>query len=223
MSRDREAGLVKAIEDLIRDVGTHYSWAIPDICPISYEKTGNTLTDTLNLRAACHLLWLTEPERRQEICGWYVRRWGKIAKTSDDRIAHYVETLARGALPDRLMGVASWSKVASICDPNKYPIYDARVAFALNALLIRDNIALAPFRMPGSQSTTINAALKRLKAHGIKESNVNTPVDDYRRYMALMHRFGTRISLAEMALFGSAPMLAAGLPAPSAAPRLARS
>lgn len=221
----KEAVLVEAIEGLIRDVGAAYSWAVPDICPVSYEKTGNSLTDTLNLRAACHLLWLTAPERRVEICGWYVRRWGRIAKTSDDRIAHYVGTLARGELPDRLMGVASWSKVASLCDPNKFPIYDARVAFALNALLIRGNIAVPSFRMPGSQSTTINAALKRLKAHGVKELNINTRVDDYRRYMALMSRFGTRMSLAEMALFASAPMLAASLPArnQAEAPRLARS
>ena len=76
---------------------------------------------------------------------------------------------------------------------------------------------LLPFRLPGSQSTTINAALKRLKAHGVKELNMNTPVDDYRRYMALMSRFGPRLSLAELALFASAPMLAANLPARSPA------
>jgi hypothetical protein len=221
----KEAALIQVIEGLIRDVGAAYSWAVPDICPVSYEKTGHTLTDTLNLRAACHLLWLTAPERRVEICGWYVRRWGRIAKTNDDRIAHYVEILARDQLPDRLMGVASWSKVASICDPNRFPIYDARVAFALNALLIQGDIALPPFRMPGSQSTTINAALKRLKAHGVKELNINTPVGDYRRYMALMSRFGARMSLAEMALFASAPTLAASLPArgQAEAARLARS
>jgi hypothetical protein len=39
-----------------------------------------------------------------------------------------------------LQGVATWSKILAVQNPNRYPIYDARVAASLNAIQLASDI-----------------------------------------------------------------------------------
>lgn len=74
-----------------------------------------------------------DKDRRVKIATYYVRDWGGIKTNKPATIERYVEILSDGKQPE-FRGVASWSKIAAIVNPETHAIFDARVAFSLNAL-----------------------------------------------------------------------------------------
>jgi hypothetical protein len=85
-------------------------------------------------------------------CGFVVKTWGGLGANKDETILQYVEQYTGSGLPDldRIAsleqladaagcafpfdGVASWSKWLNFVWPDWALIYDARMAFALNAI-----------------------------------------------------------------------------------------
>ena len=74
-----------------------------------------------------------DKDRRVKIATYYVRDWGGIKTNKPATIERYVEILSNGKQPE-FSGVASWSKIAAIVNPEAHAIFDTRVAFSLNAL-----------------------------------------------------------------------------------------
>lgn len=203
-----ENGIIHAIEQLVRDVHKEYRWPLPKKLPVELERTGDSVSDNLNLRDACNRVWQTDPGRRIALARWYVSKWGGVKKTSDARIESFVECFGRGQIPERLARVPSWSKVGSLSNPDKYMIFDTRVAISLNAIIIRDGLSEPFFHMPKGQNKKLNPIVPLLKAAGVKDINDYTTTDDYLRYLRLLSKFGNRNKLAEMALFAAAPVFA---------------
>jgi hypothetical protein len=82
------------------------------------------------LSAAFHR---SDDDRKIEIAGDWVRKFGGIYGNGIDRIASYVDA-DPVQLSRTLTGIGSWSKVLSIREPTRFAIYDSRVALQLNYL-----------------------------------------------------------------------------------------
>jgi hypothetical protein len=203
------SSLVQIIAPLVDEVDEKYGWPIPANLPVSLTRSSLATIDNLRLRAALHQKWLAEPTSRVEIARWYVRIWGGVKRTSDGKISEYVNKINSGCIPERLAGVASWSKIASISDPNRFLIYDARVAAALNLLQLKHLRRIHhPFPRLPSRNRTIGAAANVLAAEGVPAVGVKSKIDHYLLYLGLLEQFGERRQRAEMTLFAIAPVLA---------------
>lgn len=199
--------------DFWRDVGApllarvehDYRWAIPSNPPVAFQSKGDAFRDNLALRSALHDVWRAAPARRTEISEWFVRDWGGIRRNHPRTIAGHVEAAENGG-PARLRAVSSWSKIVVLADPNRYAIYDARVAFALNALQILEHgHVVEQFPVPLGRNNEINRAIGVLKLPGVRYA---TDRSAYERYLEVLNYLGPTLQRAEMALFATSEQLA---------------
>jgi hypothetical protein len=65
------------------------------------------------------------------ISRWIINRWGGISKVSKS-INKYIRCAETKTVPEKLDGVASYSKLFAMFYPDEFAIYDARVAVSLN-------------------------------------------------------------------------------------------
>lgn len=99
-------------------------------------------------------------ENKKAIYKWIVSRWGGINVRDIDKLYNTVtEFLQQSSQSNtlKLDNIASISKVLSFTLPEKYIIYDARVAFAMNWILLRSNASEIFFPMPESRNSKLNA------------------------------------------------------------------
>lgn len=80
------------------------------------------------------------PDERFDIARWVVRDWGGIWGNHPKTIAKYVKIISEEKVPESLNGVPSYSKILMVSDPEKYVIYDSRVAVSLNTIQILANV-----------------------------------------------------------------------------------
>ena len=106
----------------------------------------------MRLRRFLRDLWTNEPGRRLGLAKWYVSVWGGIRANKPETIEKYVrlsETALAGS--GSVQGVATWSKILAMRNPDNYAIYDARVSAALTAIQFA-NGAQNPILFPRVQS-----------------------------------------------------------------------
>ncbi len=89
------------------------------------------------------------------IAQWIIRDWGGIKTNKESTIANYVRSIEAGRYPSQLGGVASYSKILAFIEPDKYAIYDARVAASLNGIQLLQNVTDGVIwnNLPGRNST----------------------------------------------------------------------
>lgn len=195
------------LEPLLADVDS-FSWVLPKDCPVSFSRDGTSLEQNLALRQELNRTWNTDNRRRIELAVWYVRAWGGVRRTGDQTITRYVEGFPN--LPNRMSGISSWSKIATISDPAKYAIYDARVAFSLNAIQkLSIGSIIESFPVPPGQNATIEPAARSLGFERVRTRTMRKP---YERYLEIIHSAdGWTMQKTEMALFATAIKLATKL------------
>ena len=145
-----------------------------------------------------------------------IRDWGGIRRNSDSRIKSYV-LLADEAEPETpLEGVSSYSKVLSIRNPEKYAIYDSRVAASLNALQLQDQQSLeaVAFSCPASQNKKIKEFSKQFSRRSLIHVYGFKPIhrsETYRYFTTLLSELkqmtGASVLEIEMRLFADAEWL----------------
>lgn len=187
-----------------------YVWRIPSPSPVPFTLIGCSLDDNLALRQALHCTWMRDQQRRQEIATWYVSRWGGIRKNKPETIQSFVDTLGKSKLPSCMSGVASWSKIAAIADPSRWAIFDARVAFSLNALQhVQRGKVSEPFPVLPSRNTLLRRALVALRrANNLRPPNRSNGIGPYQRYLEVLGATKLGLQRLEMALFVAAEPLA---------------
>jgi len=161
---------------------------------------------------------------RKSLAKRVIQDWGGVNRNKDETLQRYVK-MAEHELPGTpIKGVASYSKLLSVAHPEKYAIYDARVAVALNAvqLLMGLNGIVFPY-VAGRNNVTGN----KQKKQGFSEMeefapnalesqgwSVIDPSCAYQTYIELLKdvnaRFAERLPLynLEMTLFSQAEDLA---------------
>lgn len=98
----------------------------------------------------------------RELNSWIIKDWGGIHNfntDNQDRIRKYKLELDEGVLTKKSFEtISSLSKLSAFYEPKKYIIYDSRVVFTLNWLLLKtNNTQYRFFPMPDSR----NADLKK--------------------------------------------------------------
>lgn len=168
--------------------------------------------------------------RQGEIATYFIKEWGGIRRFTkvDETLARFSELKGSPIAPQRLkipfQGVSSWSKWASIVCPDWACIYDARVAYSLNAInyLAGANQPIFP-TPPGQNSrlkmldiTTLLLSQRLQKGESSDPDKMRIKhfipkPDTYLQYLALLRGVSTalwedpgRIHEVEMLLFSLA-------------------
>ena len=102
----------------------------------------------------------TLPQSKKIIFKWIVSKWGGINVKDIDKIYESVITFQQQKLKTNQLsfqGIASISKILSFMFPKEYIIYDARVAYAINWILLKTKSSKIFFPIPESRNSKLNA------------------------------------------------------------------
>lgn len=140
-----------------------YDWRIPSI--EGFAQAGQVgYQPNLDLKEYFKGKWeAASNDDRLWIAKAIVSDWGGVGANRPETLKRYVDALLAAAPSTPLQGVASYSKIFAVVHPNRYAIYDARVAACLNAVQINAGIerGVAFNYVPGRNNVVGNAFLKR--------------------------------------------------------------
>ena len=148
---------------------SEYNWKIPsdvkqyigEKCAVSLEKkAGIEKNYSFFYHMNKHYNDLKTTYKKKKLCMWMINKWGGIWNIGDDIYNTALDNIDAFNINSDLEfeRIASWSKYLTIVNPNKYAIYDTRIAFCLNALKIIYDLDIKYFPMPaGGRNKTINS------------------------------------------------------------------
>jgi hypothetical protein len=191
-----------------------YRWNIPDDVPFGSFNRGTDSSAQANARLKRFLaeVWKKEPAQRMDIATWYVSVWGGIRANKIGTIERYVCLSEEQLAASDLQGVATWSKILTVRNPNYYPIYDARVAASLNALqlvsAIKEPILFPQVPSRNSKIAHFHKLISRRFPEAIRVPRSRA----YEDYVSLVGAVARKSGLAspdevEMILFANAEKL----------------
>jgi hypothetical protein len=136
------APLGAALADYIaRSAMSPYSWKVGDkawkaLAGFDHEKyTKDLQRQNIELKLYLANCWATASvDEKIRIATWIVSNWGGIHRNTAMTILRYVNQADAERPATPFAGISSYSKILSIKDPDRYAIYDARVAASLNAI-----------------------------------------------------------------------------------------
>lgn len=139
-----------------------YDWKIPEI--EGFAQVGERgYQPNLDLKAYLNQQWASASgAHRLQLAKVIVSDWGGVRGNRPETLERYVTNISNQALSTPLQGVASYSKILSIAQPDQFAIYDARVAGCLNAVQINAGIqqGVAFNYVPGRNNVVGNTASK---------------------------------------------------------------
>lgn len=98
----------------------------------------------------------SKSELFDQLCLWIIKDWGGITSTNDKETMKLVNNFLSHENPsfDR---IASTSKVGSFLYPNRNIIYDSRVAYSLNWIILSENAGQYFFPIPEGRNSKMSA------------------------------------------------------------------
>lgn len=189
-----------------------YKWRIPAELPSGIPRpTGkNDFERAIALRKCINVELRNKPKRKIELTNFYISKWGGVRANSPATILAYAREEDATLIARRTKGIASWSKALSIRDPNKYAIYDARVAFSLNALQTNRKVS-DPIFFPlvAGRNSQLREPTRQIRSEVKKEKSETHPGESfYLAYLRLLNDVARRLKVTigevEMCLFASA-------------------
>ncbi|TXH97586.1 MAG: hypothetical protein E6Q75_04400 [Rheinheimera sp.] len=139
-----------------------YNWRIPQYDGFSDVQLSGY---DANVRLKHHLAerWArADHSQRLELANFVVAKWGGVRANKPDTIEHYVHEANKLVPATPLQGIASYSKIFAIAAPDRYAIYDARVAACLNAIQLKAAIRGIAFRYVSGRNLVVGHAGKRV-------------------------------------------------------------
>jgi hypothetical protein len=212
---DFHAAVSKYIKNNLNDLEKNYNWSFKmDGFPDSeYVLSGKSIyTQSRNLRKYINQQIKENANRSAIFQEWYVRNWGGVKGNKKETLEKYQRSDNSELISLKEKGIASWSKILCVRDPQEYAIYDARVAISLNSIQklykVSDPI-LFPLLISRNTSfvTPTQKLIRQSKFFTLKASN-----DFYSMYLDILKnsvkgspKFD--IQDAEMILFSNAAKL----------------
>ncbi len=213
----------------IRNLGQTYQWRLPPSSSNFIESREGLSNYDANvlLKSALSNIWRSNPDRRREITQWVISDWGGIRSNSPQTLDHYSREAASENPVTPMKGIASFSKILAVANPDRFAILDARTIVSLNAIQIISKVGNGVFfpYLQGRNLTTGHSGrrvgfsqdpvfsqdrlLKAFKGWRVAESN-----EAYSFYIDLLKALSRKLDLAsrilplEMALFADAERLA---------------
>ncbi len=118
-----------------------------------YEKeiqlkniVGKKLNDTLN----------SNSELFDKLCLWIIKDWGGIKTANDNDTTSLINEFLHSEKPS-FNRIASSSKVGAYLYPDKNVIYDSRVAYSLNWIILSENAGQQFFPIPEGRNSKMSA------------------------------------------------------------------
>lgn len=139
-----------------------YEWNIPDIKGFHTDNENNFKAN-IDLKKHLHNQWTASSEQEKiSLAETIVSKWGGVRTNHLSTLERYVRELNNANPNTPLKGVASYSKIFSIARPDRYAIYDARVAACLNAIQLHAKMkkGVAFNYVPGRNNIIGNAVNK---------------------------------------------------------------
>jgi hypothetical protein len=119
----------------------------------NYEKelqlkkvVGKKLNDTIKI----------DKNLFDKLCLWVIKDWGGILTANDNDTIKLIEEFLKQDKPD-FNRIASSSKVGAYLFPNKNIIYDSRVAYSLNWIILSENAGQQYFPIPEGRNSKMSA------------------------------------------------------------------
>ncbi len=91
-----------------------------------------------------------------KLCLWIIKDWGGIKSAKDEQTKELIEVFLSETEP-AFKRIASSSKVGSYMYPEKNIIYDSRVAYSLNWIILSENAGDAFFPIPEGRNSKMTA------------------------------------------------------------------
>lgn len=189
-----------------------------------HQKYANDLAQQ-NIELKWHLAkhWASAAlDEKIRIATWIVSDWGGIRRNAEMTILAYVNQADAERPATPFTGISSYSKVLAIKDPDRYAIFDARVAASINAIQIlgvsrkkqNPSNSLA-FAIPAGRNSVVTdfrnniGSLASLARGGFTPVEADTTFGTYLRLLSEVKRRVGSLSLLqiEMVLFARAPSL----------------
>ena len=126
-------------KDFINSENDWYSWREinEEKLPLGIQlPLGNQYIKNLVLKQELNNRWKNSEteEDKFNLIKYYIATWGGIHTNSLESMNEYARLSADELIKKGKKGIASWSKAIVIHDPDKYAIFDARVAISLNCI-----------------------------------------------------------------------------------------
>lgn len=138
----------------------------------SYDKE-IVLKKKVNLKL--HEYYKSNKELFDNLCLWIIKDWGGILTAKDSDTIELVKEFLESDNP-KYKRIASASKVGAYMFPEKYIIYDSRVAYALNWIILSENAGEIFFPIPSGRNSKMTAfemnvliRLKKIKHYAPKD------------------------------------------------------
>ena len=90
------------------------------------------------------------------MCLWIIKDWGGILTAKDSNTIELIDDFLTSNKPS-YKRIASSSKVGSFMYPQKYIIYDSRVAYSLNWIILSQNAGKKFFPIPNGRNSKMMA------------------------------------------------------------------
>ena len=151
-----------------------------------------------------------DDQQKVALVNYYISDWGRIPRNSHENIRRYALDAPEQLISLGKKGIASWSKALCIRDPNAYPIYDARVAVALNALqAINNDVEPQLFPAVPSRKTSIVVVSNLLRQYATQHGWARLNAQEfYRHYIHVISIAASNLRCplytVEMLLFAKA-------------------
>lgn len=135
------------------------------------KKVGKKLNETLNTNKAIF----------DKLCLWVIKDWGGILTANDNDTINLITNFLNQDKPD-FKRIASSSKVGAYLFPEKNIIYDSRVAYSLNWIILSENAGQKYFPIPEGRNSKMSAfdlnVLIRLKNISFYQPNSISVLDN---------------------------------------------
>jgi hypothetical protein len=178
-----------------------------------YVQVGaNPYQRSRHLREMIHNNILKKSPNSNEFQIWYVKNWGGVKTNKAETLHFYIDSQYEALLALHSKGIATWSKILSVRNPNQYAIYDARVAVSLNSIQKKFNVnesILFPQLISRNSSFVLPTQAAIKNSSFFKVDNVK---NFYEIYLNILHDSVLKhdkydIQDAEMVLFSNAEEL----------------
>lgn len=122
---------------------------------------------------------------------WIVHEWGGIKSFKiDERVSNFKKELGKGELNRQSYTIiSSLSKIASFVNPKEYFVYDSRVAYSLNVLIMEYNQSEEKnndesyFQVPSSKGGRTEVIRRAINS---KNGIYFNPTENYSEYLKLI-------------------------------------
>lgn len=117
----------------------------------------------------------------EKLCFWIIKDWGGIKSASEKDTIDLIESFLNTENPS-FKRIASTSKVGAFLFPEKNVIYDSRVAYSINWIILSENAGQHYFPIPEGRNSKMTAldmnVLIRLKNISMYQQENITCLDD---------------------------------------------